>query len=97
MCPELVTGMSGGHRHDEHVEVTMNTNGTLFLLIFNAALVFIFNAGQHLGVRARPPQRCRRLRCSRDHHVSKDGCMPVVGSWWPSSTSNSAHATLARS
>ncbi|EWM15230.1 hypothetical protein KUTG_05534 [Kutzneria sp. 744] len=46
MCPELVTGMSGGHRHDEHVGVTMSTNGALFMLIYNAALVLIFNAGQ---------------------------------------------------
>lgn len=49
MCPELVTGMSGGHRHDEHVDVTMNTNGALLLLIYSAALVLIVNARHHPG------------------------------------------------
>jgi hypothetical protein len=33
------------HRQDEHDGDTMSTNGTLFVFIFNAALVFILNAG----------------------------------------------------
>jgi hypothetical protein len=31
---------------DEHVDVTVSTNGTLFMLIHSAAFMFILNAGQ---------------------------------------------------
>jgi hypothetical protein len=34
VCPELVTGTDGGHRQDEHVDVTVSTNFALFMLIY---------------------------------------------------------------
>lgn len=46
VCPELVTGTNGGRRQDEHVGVTVSTNGALFMLIYSAAFVLILNAWQ---------------------------------------------------
>jgi hypothetical protein len=41
-----VTGTDDGRRQVEHVDVTVSTNGALFVLIYNAAFVLILNAAQ---------------------------------------------------
>jgi len=43
----LVSGTDGGRRHDEHVDVTVNTNCALFMVIYSAAFVPILSAGQY--------------------------------------------------
>ena len=60
MCPELVTGTDGGRRQDEHVDVTVSTNGALCMLNYSAAFLLILNAGQQSGTErgpTAPPQQ----------------------------------------
>lgn len=47
LCPQLINGMTSESRRREHVYDTLSTNGALLVLIFNAGMVLILNAGQH--------------------------------------------------